>query len=442
MKSHTLRVVSLLGGLAAFALSPVRAQLVEFRAAINAAQETTGSTSTGAGSAVMLYDIATNKYDLTVTVSTLPTPITASHLHEAPPGTPGPVVSPLGGEAVYSRNGDTVTGTFHGVTYGGTPLTLLRNGAYINLHSATYPGGEVRGQLIAQPIRLSAVLGGAASTAYGAALITYDPGTNHIWTRINIYNFTNTLTNSHYHEAAPGANGGVVHGLGGATVYTQTGTAYGAMFADQTYGGDPWKLLSGGAYINVHSNVAPGGEIRGQVYVVDEFNIGRVANVSARAAVAAGDGVLIAGFVITGNGPVRVLITARGPSLAAFGVTGALADPVLSLHDRSGREILVNDNFADAFAAADLPATGFAPTDAKESALLLVLPPGVYSTVVTGAGGGTGVALVEVYESRPNGTTSIALNDSGLVGPARVRALAGLPTGGAGSPLALAALFP
>jgi hypothetical protein len=201
----------------------------------------------------------------------------------------------------------------------------------------------------------------------------------------------------------------VVHGLGGASVYTKTGTSYAASFNSQTYLGDPIKLLTGGAYLNAHSNVYPGGEIRGQVMTSDELNVSRVVNVSARGWVGTGDQVLIGGFVITGSEPVRVLINAKGPSLTAFGVTGALANPKIALYDSAGRELVVNDDMATTFSAADLASTGFAPTNTSEAALLLVLPPGAYSTVLSGVGETTGIALTEVFEVRPAGTAAMLL---------------------------------
>jgi hypothetical protein len=419
MKTQMLRAFLVTGAILALAPITTHAQVIELRATINGTQETPANSSPATGMAIMLYDIGSNTFDLTVTVNNLSNLVAASHIHEAAMGVAGPVVTPLGNETVYTRNGTTVTATFTSVAYAGTPLTLLQNGAYINLHSGAFPGGEVRGQLIAQPKRLVAVLTGPqdgptnTSTAYGAAMITYDPGTNKISTRLNIYNFVNTLANSHYHEAPMGSNGPVVHGLGGASVYTQTGTSYGASFNSQTYLGNPLKLLTGGTYLNVHSNVYPGGEIRGQVQPSDELNTARIVNIAARGWVGTGDQVLISGFVITGTEPVRVLITARGPSLTAFGVAGALADPKISLHDSSGRELVVNDNMATTFSAGDLASTTFAPTDPNESALLLVLPPGSYSTVVSGVGGTTGVALTEVYEVRPMGTPAMLLAQEG-----------------------------
>lgn len=419
MKSTLLRSLLLAGALTALGLGPAKAQTIQFNATINAAQETTGSDSAAVGWAIMLYHVSSNTFDLTLAINNFPNTLTASHIHEAALGVPGPVVTGLGAEAVYTRSGNTLTATFTNMAYLGTPLTLLQNGAYVNFHTAAWPGGEVRGQLIAQPKRLVAVLKGANevpannSQAYGAAYISYNPGTNMITTRLQLYNFTNTLTASHYHEAAVGVPGPVVHGLGGASVYTQTGWSYGAVFTDQTYGGDPIKLLTGGAYLNVHSNVVPGGEIRGQVWTSDEADTPRLVNVSARGWVGTGDQVLIAGFVVTGTEPVRVVVTAKGPSLTSAGVTGALADPILSVHDWTGREIVRNDDYDEGFAAADLAGTGFSPTDDKESALLLVLPPGPYSVVVGGANQSTGIALAEVYEARATGSSwPLARNDS------------------------------
>jgi hypothetical protein len=108
---------------------------------------------------------------------------------------------------------------------------------------------------------------------------------------------------------------------------------------------------------------------------------------------------MIGGFIL---GPdeaqnANVLVRAIGPSLTAFGVTGALADPVLELHDANGTLITSNDNWTDSTQMADIEATGLAPTNDLESAILMTLAPGSYTAIVAGSGGSTGVALVEVY---------------------------------------------
>src|SRR5438552_820898 len=121
-------------------------------------------------------------------------------------------------------------------------------------------------------------------------------------------------------------------------------------------------------------------------------------NISTRGFVGTGDGVLIGGFIVTGNGMInsKVLIRAAGPSLTAQNVPGALQDPVLRLFDSHGAVITSNDNWKDT-QQASIQATGLAPTDDRESAILASLPSGAYTAIVTGAGNTTGIARVDVF---------------------------------------------
>ena len=93
-----------------------------------------------------------------------------------------------------------------------------------------------------------------------------------------------------------------------------------------------------------------------------------------------------------------VLIRALGPTLTATGVSPVLADPKLQLFQQDNTLLRENDNWESAPNASDIVATTIPPTNSKESAILIRLEPGSYTTVVTGADGGTGIALVEVYE--------------------------------------------
>ena len=131
----------------------------------------------------------------------------------------------------------------------------------------------------------------------------------------------------------------------------------------------------------------------------------RLTNVSALAPVGTGGDVLIAGFSITGTTPKTVLVRGIGPTLAAFGVVGALVDPKLELYPSGGTTpIAVNDNWATAANPAQVATTAagvgaFAlATDSKDAVLLLTLEPGTYTAQISGAGNTTGTALVEVYE--------------------------------------------
>ena len=112
---------------------------------------------------------------------------------------------------------------------------------------------------------------------------------------------------------------------------------------------------------------------------------------------------LVAGFVLGGTQPCRVLIRAAGPALAALNVAPSLTDPALALY-RGATWLAQNDDWslgrspaAVAATAARAGAFAFAP-DSLDAALLVTLEPGAYTAVVTGVGGATGLALVEVYD--------------------------------------------
>ncbi len=124
----------------------------------------------------------------------------------------------------------------------------------------------------------------------------------------------------------------------------------------------------------------------------------RFQNISTRLRVETGEDVLIGGFIVTGTETKTVILRAIGPSLADFGVTGVLADPVLELHGGDGSLITSNDNWKTTQKAAII-ATGVPPTNDKESAIIAELEPGAtYTLVVKGKSGGSGVALVEAYD--------------------------------------------
>lgn len=130
----------------------------------------------------------------------------------------------------------------------------------------------------------------------------------------------------------------------------------------------------------------------------------RLINISTRANVKTGEGLLIAGVAITGNSPKKILIRAIGPALAAYHVTDVLSDPQLKLL-KGGTVIAQNDNWSDSPTQAQLiaaanSATGAFPLadGAKDSAMLVTLEPGNYTAQVTGIGETVGNALIEVYE--------------------------------------------
>lgn len=140
-------------------------------------------------------------------------------------------------------------------------------------------------------------------------------------------------------------------------------------------------------------------------------------NVSTRGQVGSGDDVMIAGFIIDGTAPRRVLIRALGPLLGDFGVKGVLANPSVSLVAADKTVLATNDDWqSEAAAAATMKAIGLAPPYPTEAAILQTLQPGVYTAIVRGTNNSTGIGLVEVYDldTRDNSgvTASRTLNMS------------------------------
>jgi hypothetical protein len=419
MKTTPVRAFVFAGAFCALACAAAHAQVLELRATINQAQENPPTGSPATGSAIMLYDVAANTFDLFVTINNMANTATNSHLHEGAPGVNGAVVTPLGGESAYTRTGNTLTGTFRGIKHGGDKLKLIQGGDYFNIHSAQFPGGEVRGQLIPQPKRLVAVMDVAQEQAafpttnlsglndFGGAVMFFDPATNTVRVRLSLFNFTNTFNNSHFHTGAPGVSGPVSLTLGNnanAGGYNNTNGFISGSFDLPIGTLDPIALLTGGTYVNFHSTTFAGGEVRGQVVPSDSLPGTRFGNVSVRGFVGTGDQVLIQGINVTGTEPIRVLITAKGPSLSAFGVTGVLANPRLALFDSGRRQIAANDDVGAIAAGSELAAIPGVPSNSVESALLVVLPPGNYTAVVSSASG-TGVALLEVTDLRSISST-------------------------------------
>ena len=136
-----------------------------------------------------------------------------------------------------------------------------------------------------------------------------------------------------------------------------------------------------------------------EVYDLNQ-TAGKLGNISTRAFVNTGANIMIAGFILGGNnGADNVIVRGIGPSLTAFGVPNALADPTLELRDGNGALILANDNWQDnAAQAALISAAGLAPSNPLESAIAATLSPGLYTALLAGLNSGTGVGLVEVYD--------------------------------------------
>jgi hypothetical protein len=132
-----------------------------------------------------------------------------------------------------------------------------------------------------------------------------------------------------------------------------------------------------------------------EVFEVDKPEVPLI-NISTRGQVLTGNDVMIGGFIIQGSSPQTVVVRARGPSMLANGIANYLANPMLQLFS-GPNQIAVNDDWQNAANQADLLASGFAPSEPLEAAILITLNPGAYTAIVTGVGGTTGVGIIEVF---------------------------------------------
>jgi len=164
----------------------------------------------------------------------------------------------------------------------------------------------------------------------------------------------------------------------------------------------------------------------------------RMVNISSRAAVSGGAQVSIAGFVIGGQQPKTLLIRAVGPTLAGFGVTGALAAPTLTLY--SGAMVVAANtgwgsapNAPELAAAASFAGAFALPSGSADSAILATLPPGAYTAIVSSATGAPGIALVEVYDlsGASPGQELVNLSSRAFAGSGENSLIAGVVVNGA-----------
>ncbi len=126
---------------------------------------------------------------------------------------------------------------------------------------------------------------------------------------------------------------------------------------------------------------------------------GNLLNISTRGLVGSGESIMIGGFVISGSGPRTVAITAKGPSLAQYGITNAISDPQITLY-KGQEEIGSNDALSDldAIERDAIILAGIAPGDPSEPAMAVSLEPGAYTVQVKNNGGAEGVGLIEVFD--------------------------------------------
>jgi plastocyanin len=133
-----------------------------------------------------------------------------------------------------------------------------------------------------------------------------------------------------------------------------------------------------------------------ELYDVTVGGDSQLANISTRGFVMTGDNVMIGGFILGGGNNTRIAVRGIGPTLIVD--FNRLDDPTLELRDANGSLLVSNDNWQDdSVSASQLTAVGLAPNDSRESGIVISLPPGVFSAILAGKNGTTGIGLVEIY---------------------------------------------
>lgn len=211
-----------------------------------------------------------------------------------------------------------------------------------------------------------------------------------------------------------------IPGISQISTLTFSAMSNNASIADATVSGTRLLVAGrqvGSAIVTVTATDFDGGTVSQNFTVNVIAAPGRPVNVSTRLQVGTGDNALIGGFIMRGPSPKRLVIRGIGPST---GLSGALADPVLELHNGTGATIASNDNWGDAANKQELIDTGLAPSSPNESAILTTVPSdpnnAFYTAIVRGANNATGIGLVEVYDvdSGP-GSTLLNISTRGRV---------------------------
>ncbi len=224
---------------------------------LDGAQEVPPVASTARGWGVVRFDTATSTVRIFVYHEGLTGAPAAAHLHQAPPGANGGIVVPL-----VAASPDTFTGT--AVLPAAVAAALASSGTYVNVHTAAFGGGEIRGQVVPSiSTRFTGVLSGAqevppnASAATGSVFAFLHEPDNRL-----VYNVASTglvgVAAAHVHQAAAGVNGPVLFALNGSA-----GNYCGV--SNRLTAAQVAAIKANGSYVNIHTGALPGGELRAQL---------------------------------------------------------------------------------------------------------------------------------------------------------------------------------
>ena len=258
-----------------FAVPQLSFAQVQLSGILSGRNEIPANTSTAIGKFEGIFDPWSRVIAFRVEFSGLTVNATAAHFHSAPAGTNGSVVVDFvsQGFPVGVKSGEFVKVL---TLTESQAVDLMTGNLYVNIHNATFPGGEIRAQIVygtqlnPSPVQLSARLSGTqevpanASTAKGTFEGIFDPYSRVIAFRFEYSGLTANATASHFHIAAAGVNGSVSLDFGPQGF--QTGNTSGEFVKVLTLTQvQADALIAGRIYVNIHNSVFPGGEIRGQV---------------------------------------------------------------------------------------------------------------------------------------------------------------------------------
>jgi CHRD domain/Secretion system C-terminal sorting domain len=248
---------------------------VPFSARLSGAQEVPANTSTAKGTLDGIFDPYSRVIAFRLEYSGLTANATASHFHIAAAGVNGGVTLDFVSQGFQtgSKSGEFVKV----LTLTQAQADALTAGRiYVNIHNASFPGGEIRGQVnYNQPLNrvsipVNGTLNGAqqvpinTTTASGSVVGSYDPQRGLLGIKVTYAGLTANATSAHIHRGAIGVNGPVQIDFGGLgfTFGAQSGTFSKIIFLNATQAAD---LLAGNLYVNIHNASFPGGEIRAQL---------------------------------------------------------------------------------------------------------------------------------------------------------------------------------
>ncbi|MDQ3015723.1 MAG: CHRD domain-containing protein [Bacteroidota bacterium] len=248
----------------------IRGQLIladglTFDALINGNQENPSTTTNGSGVGIFTVSPDLSTIEYYVVFDSLSGPVTGSHFHAANAGSNGGVIIDLTNDV----NGNVISGS--------APITIdqlntmLAGGVYINIHTAGNPGGEIRGQVykLAREPYMFELNGGqenppVTTSGTGAGIVTIDRDQSNAHYMIVYSNLQGEFTASHFHNGKPGENGGVIFDL--TAEYNDVGGVYGYWDQSDSPAFNASLLFrENEVYLNVHSTLFPGGEIRGNI---------------------------------------------------------------------------------------------------------------------------------------------------------------------------------